>query len=69
MSPKAEPEERTLVQVVYVEGDPGSRSEGMGQNDKGKGRINLRVEVIGISIPLKSVQNAFWNCPAAPTPP
>lgn len=29
-SPKAEPEARTLVQIVYVEGDPGNRNERIG---------------------------------------
>lgn len=29
-SPKAEPEARTLVQIVYVEGGPGNRNERIG---------------------------------------
>lgn len=54
------------MQIVYVEHDPGNMSEGIeGKANRGGGGIHLRVDVeaIGISVPLKSVQNAFQNYP------
>lgn len=42
ISPKAEPQERTWVQVVYVEGGPGNRSEGTGAEWQGKRKKQLK---------------------------
>lgn len=38
ISPKAEPEARTLVQTLYIEYDLGSRREGIGEEGKGRRR-------------------------------
>lgn len=71
ISPKAEPEARTLVQTLYVEDNPGSRREGIGEEWKG-GRRNQPKSALASVYFWKVYRielSASQTCPPAPTPP